>query len=53
MIEGALALWYLLTAASIAFMSIAFMVYDLATNTPLETPFPLWVMERRHCASRS
>jgi hypothetical protein len=29
MIEGALAVWYLLTAASIVFM-----VYDLATNTP-------------------
>src|SRR5262245_12765861 len=29
MVEGALALWYLLTAASIVFM-----VYDLATNTP-------------------
>ncbi|MCI0600021.1 MAG: DUF4396 domain-containing protein [Beijerinckiaceae bacterium] len=29
MIEGALAVWYLLTAASIAFM-----VYDLANNTP-------------------
>jgi Domain of unknown function (DUF4396) len=29
MIEGALTVWYLLTAASIAFM-----VYDLATNTP-------------------
>jgi Domain of unknown function (DUF4396) len=29
MIEGALLLWYLLTAASVAFM-----MYDLATNTP-------------------
>jgi hypothetical protein len=29
MIEGALAVWYLLTAASMVFM-----VYDLATNTP-------------------
>ncbi|MCI0598254.1 MAG: DUF4396 domain-containing protein [Beijerinckiaceae bacterium] len=29
MVEGALAVWHLLTAASIAFM-----VYDLATNTP-------------------
>src|SRR5262245_34794490 len=29
MLEGALALWYLLTAASIVFM-----IYDLATNTP-------------------
>ena len=29
MIEGALLVWYLLTAASVAFM-----IYDLATNTP-------------------
>ena len=29
MVEGALAVWYVLTA-----VSIAFMVYDLATNTP-------------------
>jgi hypothetical protein len=29
MIEGALLVWYLLTAASVAFM-----IFDLATNTP-------------------
>jgi hypothetical protein len=40
MIEGALAVWYLLTAASIAFM-----VYDLATNTPaMDVMKGAWVL---------
>jgi hypothetical protein len=40
MIEGALTVWYLLTAASMAFM-----VYDLATNTPaMEVMKAAWVL---------
>jgi len=40
MIEGALTVWYLLTAASIAFM-----LYDLATNTPaMDVMKVAWVL---------